>query len=64
MLLKHTIKSYQKNIIIFETYQIVQENTSKDPIRIRKSIYDTVYFKIFISALKTKKIPQKIQEWS
>ena len=30
---------------IIETYQIVQENTAKDPRRIESSIHDTVYFK-------------------
>ena len=55
MQLKH-IKTYRMNKPIIETYQIVQENTSKDPKRIKSSIYDTVYFKIFITALKTENI--------
>ena len=31
--------------IIIDTYQTVRENISKDPKRIKSSIYDTVYFK-------------------
>ena len=56
MQLKHIIKIFRMNIPIIETYQIVQENTSKDPKRIKSSIYDTVYLKNFIGALKTEKI--------
>ena len=40
---------------ISETYQIVLENTSKDPKRIKSSINDTVYISKFSLALKIRK---------
>ena len=40
---------------IIKTYQIVEENTSKDPKRIKSSNHETLYFKFSSAPIKEKK---------